>query len=179
MDVAPLRLPDTLTDGKLQLDAYTLADAEAHATGEDREMRLRFDAPDPDAAAPLEHVRGVMRSWISARAAGGPNIVYAIRDGEGALAGGCELRRLDAESLNVSYWIYPAFRGRGLAARAVRLLCEAGRASDAGRLEAHIDADNLASRRTAVAAGFAEAGTVTDEGPDGVSRTRLRYVRSL
>ncbi|WP_293677280.1 GNAT family N-acetyltransferase [uncultured Phenylobacterium sp.] len=176
---APLRLPDVLADETIRLDAYRVADAEVHAAAEDREMRLRFDAPDPDVAAPLDHVRDVMRGWIAARAAGRPNIVYAIREAGGALAGGCELRWLDSESLNVSYWIYPAFRGSGLAARAVALLCEAARGEHARRLEAHIDADNTGSRRTAAAAGFTEAGTVHDEGPDGAPRMRLRYVRPL
>lgn len=177
---APLHLPDVLADAVIRLDAYTRADAEAHAASEDREMRLRFDAPDPERTPPLEHVRSVIRAWGAARAAGGPNIVFAIRDAEGRLAGGCELRRLAGESLNVSYWIYPAFRGHGLAARAVTLLCEAAAdAGVAGRIEAHVDADNPASQRTVLAAGFVEVGETQDEGEGGRVRTRLNYVKTL
>jgi RimJ/RimL family protein N-acetyltransferase len=177
----PLRLIlATLSDGVVQLDSHTLADAEAHVAGEDREMRLRFEAPDPDAVAGLAYVRGVLQRWIDARAAGGPNIVYAVRTLSNDLVGGCEIRRLTPGSANVSYWIYPAFRGRGYAARALRLLSGAAReVAGLERLEAHVDSDNLTSRRLAEAAGFREEGLVEDETEAGGTLTRVLYVRRL
>ena len=54
---SPLRLPAAHTDGVIRLDSHTLADAEAHVAGEDREMRLRFDAPDPDVFTTVGHVQ--------------------------------------------------------------------------------------------------------------------------
>jgi RimJ/RimL family protein N-acetyltransferase len=181
MDVAeiPLRLPDVLTDGDIRLDPHTLADAEAHAAGEDHEMRLRFDHPEPAVPTSLERQRLGVQSWIDARAAFGPNIVYALRDPDGRLMGGCEIRLLTADSANVSYWIYPAFRGRGHAARALRLLCAAAaQIPGLAQVEAHIDVDNLASRRVALAAGFSEDGTVDDEAWTGAISTRARFVRA-
>jgi RimJ/RimL family protein N-acetyltransferase len=174
----PLRLPATLMDGVVRLDSHTVADAQAHVAGEDREMRLRFEAPDPDVAAGVEHVRGVIGGWIAARAAGGPNIVYAVRADSGDLIGGCEIRRLTPASANVSYWIYPAFRGRGHAARALRLLSAAAReVPGLKRLEAYIEPDNLPSRRAAQAAGFREEGLAEDEAEAGGPMTRVLYTR--
>lgn len=54
----PLRLPQTLSDGEALLDGHTPADAEAHWTGEDDEMRRRFDAPRP---ATLEETRAAIQ----------------------------------------------------------------------------------------------------------------------
>jgi len=179
MDAAfqPLRMPDRLTDGAVVLDLPTLADAEAHNAGEDAEMRLRFEAPRP---ATLDEHRTAFARWIAARAEGGPNIVYAVRVERGALAGGCEIRRLAADRAGVSYWIYPAFRGRDLAAQALALLCAAARGVDGlMTIEAHIDPDNLASRRTAEAAGFVQTGEVEDEAWNGRVVSRLLYERGV
>ncbi len=174
---SPIRLPASLTDGVIVLDAHTLADAEAHWRGEDDEMRRRFDSPRPPT---LEEVRAAIGRWVEARATGGPNFVYALRSPEGALMGGCEIRRLGSGRANVSYWVFPGFRGRGYAARALRLLCAAAAGiAEVDQLEAHIDPDNLASRRVAEAAGFSEAGVVEDESWAGELSTRVLYVLTV
>ena len=168
---APLNLPDTLSDGVIQLDRPTIADADAHVAGEDREMRLRFESPNPDTPATSEHTRGVFAGWIAARAAGGPKLVYALRDGSGQLVGGCEMRRVSEREAAVSYWVYPAFRRRGFGARALTLLCAAALETPGLKhLVAHIDADNLASRRTAERAGLDTVGVVEDRETDGSPR---------
>ena len=180
MDLAdhPIRLPPVLTDGVVRLEGHTVADAEAHAAGEDAEMRRRFDAPDPAIPATLDHTRSVMRRWMDARAAGGANSVYALRGPGGVLMGGCEIRLPTPATANVSYWVYPAFRGQGHAARAMALLCDAAAAIPGlTQIEAHIDPDNLASRRVAEGAGFVEAGVVEDDAWTGEVFTRMRYVR--
>ena len=171
-----MRLPDRLTDGVVVLDAPTLDDAAAHNAGEDGEMRLRFESPRP---ATLDEHRAAFGRWVAAREAGGPDIVYAVRGKGGVLMGGCEIRRPAADRASVSYWIYPAFRGQGLAVRALALLCEAASSQGLTRIEAHIDADNHASRRTAEAAGFVETGEVEDEEWTGRLVTRLLYEKVL
>ncbi len=173
----PIRLPERLEDGVVLLDAHRVEDAEAHLQGEDEEMRRRFDASRP---ATLAETRDAMRRWIEARAAGGPKFAYAVRQPSGLLMGGCELRRLCENSANVSYWVFPAFRAKGHALRALRLLCEAASGVEGlGRLEAHIEADNTASRRVAEKAGFIETGTVQDTARTGAASTRALYVRTL
>jgi RimJ/RimL family protein N-acetyltransferase len=179
-----LRLPERLTDGVVVLDGHTLADAPAHWAGEDEEMWRRFDAPR---RATLGEVRGAMQRWMDARAAGEPNFCYAVRGAVGAqmggvLMGGCEVRWLaDAPgALNLSYWSYPPFRGRGFVGRAVALVLGAVPATGARQIEARVDADNVASRRVAERAGFVEDGTANEESwSTGEMLTRVRYVRTV
>lgn len=174
----PIRLPESLTDGIVVLDAHPLADARAHWQGEDDEMRLRFESPSRPT---LEQTRASIGRWMAARAAGGPMIAYALRDSSGVLMGGCEIRPLSPERANLSYWVFPAFRSRGHAIRALMLLSEAAAAAieDLQHLEAHVDADNRASRRVAERAGFVEAGVVMDEARDGAPSNRILYIRPV
>jgi streptomycin 6-kinase len=169
-----LRLPASMTDGVVLLDAHTISDAEAHLRGEDAEMLLRFDSP---ARATLEQTRAAIGRWIDARAAGGPMFAYALRRPSGLLVGGCEVRRSSPKSANVSYWVFPEFRNQGYATRALTLLCESARRLRYVRqLEAHVDPDNIASRRVAEKAGFVEAGFVEDTSWAGTRSTRVLYV---
>jgi uncharacterized CHY-type Zn-finger protein/L-amino acid N-acyltransferase YncA len=172
-------LPERLTDGVIVLDGHTLSDAEAHWEGEDAEMIRRFEAPG---RATVEHIRGAIQRWMDGRASGGPMFTYAIRV-DGVLAGGCELRWLAAPegALNLSYWCYPQFRGRGLVGRAVTLMVKASAGLRGARqIEAHVDFDNAASRHVAERAGFREQGSVTDSAATGEGRiTRVRYVKPL
>jgi RimJ/RimL family protein N-acetyltransferase len=173
----PFRLPETLTDGVVRLDGHTLADAEAHWAGEDEEMMRRFDSPRK---ATLEETRAVMERWSAARLAGAPEFTYALRDASGSLVGGCASYRLTEDSANVSYWIFPAFRGRGYAARALTLLCNTvALVPGVVQIEAHVDEDNIASRRVAERSGFIKEGTVVDESWSGELSTRLRYLKRL
>src|SRR5438270_13200599 len=149
----PLRyLPETLADGIVLLDVHRLEDAEAHLLGEDEEMRRRFDSVRP---ATLEETRSAVERWIAGRAEGGPMFAYALRAASGQLIGGCELRMRSASSANVSYWVFPSFRGHGHALRAVSLLSAAAeRIPGLHRLEVRIAPDNESSRRVAMKAGF-------------------------
>jgi RimJ/RimL family protein N-acetyltransferase len=173
----PIRLPGTLTDGVVFLDTPRVEDAEAHWSGEDFEMIRRFDPP-LHRKGTLEQVRDVMLQWSEARAAGGPMFVYAVRAGQGPIVGGVELRRITPERGNVSYWVYAPFRGRGHAGRGLRLLSEAARGVERLlQLEAHIDTDNEASQRVALAAGYLPAGTIDDQDATGDRVSRLLFVR--
>ena len=172
----PMPLPATLTDGVIWLDSHTVEDAETHHAGEDDEMIRRFDGIEK---ATLEQMRDAMRRWIAMRAAGGPQFAYAMRDrAGGVLMGGCEMQRPRIDCAHVSYWLYPAFRGHGYAGRGLALLCaEAAKIDGLATIEAHIDADNLASQSVALRNSFARDGTITDETWSGLTVTRLRFVR--
>lgn len=174
-DLPPLDLPERLTDGDIVLDGHTPPDAEAHHAGEDAEMRRRFHGPRP---ATLDEIRAAVQRWVDALATPTTTRVYALRDGAGTLLGGAEARRTGADSADVSYWVYPAFRGRGLTARALGLLVPALGEAGIATVEAHVDPDNLASRRSAERAGFVEDGLVTETEWTGEVVTRVRYVRA-
>jgi RimJ/RimL family protein N-acetyltransferase len=172
-----LRLPDRLGDGVVLLDAHRIEDAEAHLQGEDAEIRRRFDAERP---ATLEETRRAMARWIEGRAAGEPMFAYAVRLPSGQLIGGCELRMRSATGANLSYWVFPRFRGRGYALRAVALLCDAAaHIRGLERLEARIAPDNKSSRRAAEKAGFKEAGMVEEKAWTGAVSMMTLYVRPV
>ncbi|HEX4737707.1 MAG TPA: GNAT family N-acetyltransferase [Allosphingosinicella sp.] len=176
-ELPPLRLPERLTDGVVLLDAHRLEDAEVHLRGEDEEMRRRFDAARP---ATLAETRRAMRRWIDGRTAGRPMLAYALRTPSGLLMGGCELRMCSAGAANISYWLFPQFRGRGHALRAVALLCEAARnGTGLRRLEARIAPDNAPSRRVVEKAGFAEAGLVDETSDTGVTSRQILYIKTV
>ena len=173
----PIRLPESVTDGEIILDSHIILDAEAHLRGEDEEMLRRFDT---SRRSTLEQTRVAIRRWIEARAAGGPMFAYALRQPSRLLVGGCEIRLLSPDRASVSYWIFPKFRNQGYATRALALLCEtAARIQNVKEIEAHIDADNIASRRVAEKAGFIETGTVEDESRAGTIVSRVLYVRPV
>jgi RimJ/RimL family protein N-acetyltransferase len=173
----PIRLPHSLTDGEIVLDSHTIQDAEAHLRGEDDEMLRRFDSSQ---RSTLEQTRAAIRRWIEARDAGGPMFAYALRQHSRLLMGGCEIRRPSLDRAQVSYWIFPEFRDRGYAARALALLCEsAARIPGIKQLEARIDADNLASRRVAKKTGFIETGIVEDASWEGTISSRILYLRPV
>lgn len=169
--VHPIRLPVSLTDAVVTLDEHRLADAAADLAGEDDEIRRRFDGGRP---ATLAEAEDAIRRYQARRAAEGPEVTYALRLADGTLIGGVEIRRPTAAAADVGYWVFPAFRGHGYARRGLELLWEAAMRTIDGLAEisAHIEPDNVASLRTAQAAGFREAGSVVENGA-----LRLRLVR--
>ena len=169
----PIRLPTLLADGIVRLDAHRLDDAAADLAGEDDEIRRRFDGGRPST---IGEAQDAIRRYARRRAAGGPEVTYALRLADGTLIGGVEIRRPSAGEADVGYWVFPAFRGAGYARRGLTLLCEAAiRAIDGlEQFSAHIEPDNVASIRTAEAAQFRRVGLVVENGV-----TRLRFVRGV
>jgi RimJ/RimL family protein N-acetyltransferase len=162
-----------LTDGVIVLDRHTLADADAHLAGEDEEQARRFGWYP--ARSTLEGVRRAIERWGRQWATGGATRALAIREEEtGALAGGCEVRLGDNRIAEMSYWVFPPFRGRGYASRAIGLACEWAFA-DLGveRMEIYVEPDNLASRGAALRAGFTEEGVLRRRGQFGGERRDL------
>lgn len=134
-------------------DAAALRDVDA-----DPEHRRWFDFPVSFVPS-LEHSERVISGWTSAREEGGP-FVFAVRavDG-GELLGGCEIRLREDHAANVSYFTLPQHRARGVASRAVALLCQVAVAMLGVRgLEIVVDPENAASRRVAMRNGFQEIG---------------------
>lgn len=77
----------------------------------------------------------------------------------GSPAGSVELRRKDPGVGELSWITYAALRGQGIAPRAVRLLATyAFEEMGLERVEAHVDAHNRASLRTALKAGLRREG---------------------
>src|SRR5712691_5939353 len=111
-----------LTDSVVLLRPLLMSDAAEHLVGEDDEQRRWFESPRHGRLDDV--IAFVQRSQASWRA-GGPLRNFAICDAvTNALVGNVELRDRGDGRANISYVVFPAFRRRGLAARAIRLAAD-------------------------------------------------------
>jgi len=169
-----VRAVPELRGDRILLNAHADEDAAAHAAGEDEETARRFGWWP--AHSTEETVRAAYANWARNWLDDGPTRAFAARDPEtGALVGGCELRIGPDGSGEVSYWTHAGKRGRGHARNALALLVGYAASIGVTRLEAHVAADNQASRRVAESAGFTQASTFTDH--DGTEM--IRYTREI
>ena len=100
------------------------------------------------------------QAWRS----GGQRRRFATRVG-GELVGGCEVRLRGSGLATISYWTFPAHRGRGYATRATRLLAAWAFAElEVDRIGVHVEDDNVASLAVARGAGFVDTGRVDSDG---------------
>ncbi|WP_433518698.1 GNAT family N-acetyltransferase [Nonomuraea sp. CA-143628] len=142
-----------LSDGTVTLSPLCLDDVDAHLAGEDDQL-VRWLNGGPGTRATVEaHIRRCLERW----AAGGPVHTFGIRT-EGALAGTIDVRfdqpYLAPGQVNLAYGLYPAWRGRGIATRAVRLACLHAAAAGATQAVIRVDPENTASAAVAGRAGF-------------------------
>jgi RimJ/RimL family protein N-acetyltransferase len=145
------------TDGVIVLSLFDRADAATLLEADsDPEHRRRFDFPD-DFRPSLRHSEEVIARWEHERLAG-KRFPYAVRSvTTGELLGGVELRPLGDGTANLSYWTSPRHRRRGVAARAVSLMCRvAFQELGFSSLQALVEEDNVASRRVVDRNGFRE-----------------------
>ena len=164
----------SLTDDVVVLNAYTCADVAAHLAGEDEETARRFGWWP--LASTESTVRDAFSRWAHDWETGGPTRTFAARHAaSGQLVGGCELRLRPDGTAEVSYWTSASQRRHGHATRALVLLLRYALSIGVTMAEAHIAADNLASRRVAERAGLRQVSTFIAE--DGASM--LRYQVSL
>jgi len=154
-----------LTDGVVALRPVAPDDVDAWLAGEDDEQIRWFEAPGP---APRANVERAIDAWVDGWASGGPVRHLAICDARtAALAGGVEVRPPDADVptptdglVNLSYLVFPAFRGRGFAVRASRLLVAWAAAHlDVREVEIKVLEGNAASLAVAARLGAVRVGT--------------------
>lgn len=170
----PVTTPDVesppfvvLGDDVLTLRCLRASDVAAVLAGEDDEqVRWLTEGRRSEPARTGEWVAENQAQWRT----GGPRRHLGIVDrATGALAGGVEAHfavpELPTGSVNISYWVFPQWRGRGYAARAVRLVCAWLRdATDADTAVLRVDAGNAPSLRVARDAGH----VLTGPGPGGL-----------
>jgi RimJ/RimL family protein N-acetyltransferase len=152
-------------DGSLVLRPWRADDAPAvSAACQDPEIQRWLPLiPRPYT---LEHAR----AYVSA-----PDGPYSFAvEVDGRVVGSISLR-VDAHNATgtLGYWCAPEARGRGVTARALRLLCEYGLGElGLGRLELVADVDNAASLRVAEKVGFRREGILRSHllHPDGRRR---------
>ncbi|GHG92151.1 GNAT family N-acetyltransferase [Streptomyces lanatus] len=148
-----------LSDGVIALSPLVPADAEAHLAGEDEQL-VRWLSGGPGTREGVDaYIRHCGEQW----AAGGSLRAFGIRVGVGeTLAGTIDLRfaaeGLTRGQVNVAYGLYPAWRGRGLATRAVLLVCRYAAGEGVSGAVIQVEPGNAASAAVARRAGFAPGG---------------------
>lgn len=157
-------MPDqqpTLTDGTVTLRAWRDDDVAEAVAGHDEEMALWFGW-DADDVTEQTHRDAVSR-WRE-RYAAGEQASFVVEH-DGAIVGSVEATRQGDAGASLSWALYSGHRGRGHAARAVRVLVDwvfADREQGGWglqRVEARIDPRNDASRRVATRAGLRLEGS--------------------
>ncbi|MFD8755670.1 GNAT family N-acetyltransferase [Kitasatospora sp. NPDC059577] len=144
-----------LSDGIVTLSPLRLDDVEAHLAGED-ELLVRWLNGGPGTREGVEaYFQHCREQWEAA----GPLRAFGIRvDTPEVLAGTIDLRftgeGLRPGQVNIAYGLYPSWRGRGLATRAV-LLASWYAASESGtEAVIQVEPENPASAAVAQRAGF-------------------------
>lgn len=154
-----------LTDGVVSLRVVRPEDAESFWEQDADPLTVRFGLrghpPTPADVAAATRRAGL--DWLVGSLAS----LAVVDVASGRFAGSVRLRMAGPPDVaRVDYAMHPAYRGRGYASRAVRLLTGwAFGVAGFARLELGAKVDNVASQRVAIAAGFAA---------DGVRAARLR-----
>jgi RimJ/RimL family protein N-acetyltransferase len=148
----------------IELTALTMADAAAHLSGEDGEL-VRWLSGGRSTPATVEaYLRGCVQQWDD----GGAVLAFGIRVGDPPqLAGTIEIQTgqpyLQLGQVNLAYGLYPVWRGRGIAGRAVDLACRIAKARGAWQAIIRVDPANASSVAVASRCGFTCQGIRCDE----------------
>ncbi|MGW0708070.1 GNAT family N-acetyltransferase [Streptomyces sp. NPDC002643] len=153
-----------LSDGVITLSPLRLDDAEAHLAGEDEPL-VRWLSGGPGTREGVEtYIRHCREQWDTA----GPLRAFGIRVGAAEVLAGTIDLRFTADGLapgqvNVAYGLYPTWRGRGLATRAVLLVSRYAASEGGEEAVIRVEPENGASAAVARRAGFAPARYTEDE----------------
>lgn len=165
-----------LSDGIITLSPLRLDDVKAHLTGED-ELLVRWLNGGPGTREGVEaYFQHCWEQWDTA----GPLRAFGIRVGaDEALAGTIDLRftgeGLAPGQVNVAYGLYPSWRGRGLATRAVLLASQYAASEGGEEAVIQVEPENPASAAVAQRAGFTPS-----KQPHSKDGTRFHwYIRDL
>jgi RimJ/RimL family protein N-acetyltransferase len=164
-----------LTDGVIFLRPLHPEDAVDHLAGEDEEMAKWLSGGRSTLATVQAYIASCEEHWRT----DGPRRAFGVFDcSSGRLIGSIEANlayRSEPGQLNVSYGVFPNWRGKGVAQRALDLMGSYLRSSTEVReMVVRIACDNAASRHVAAKAGFRFLG-IFDE-PLG---RMARYARDL
>lgn len=165
-----------LSDGVVTLSPLCLDDLDAHLAGEDDQL-VRWLNGGPSTRAGTEaYIRKCMQQWST----NGPLRAFGIHVAVQAdLVGTMDVRfgieDLAEDQVSLAYGLYPQWRGRGLATRAVHLACGFAAAQGATQAVIRVEPENAASVAVAQRSGFRYVTQIQD--PDGTQFNC--YVRDL
>ena len=158
-----------VTDGVITLRHMTLADAGAHLAGEDdAQIRWLGEGRQSTRAAVEAWIERNRRSW----ALGGPYLGFGIVAPTGELTGMVEgntdytrISGLRPGEANVSYALYPLWRGIGFASRAIRLFGDFLGERDLVPV-IRVNPENVASVAVAERSGYVRDGVAYPDNGD-------------
>lgn len=166
----PIQPPvPALTDGVVSVRQRRHSDVGAIAdASHDPDSRRWLDDPPMDDDARRTSMARAEQAWASGRAA--PLVIADAASDEAV--GLVNVRFQDDEVATVAYSVFPAWRGRGVAPRAVRLVADwALREVGLRQLLLEADQANAASVRVAEKCGFERLGVRTEVDAGGARRT--------
>lgn len=168
-----------LRNDRAALRAMHPDDAAAYAEGTaDPTVRRYAHLPEPEYTE--LSVTALIRGTISGGLERGDLAVLSIADPDtDAFAGSLVLFDFEGSSIEVGFWVHPAYRRNGMAAAAITLAVEFARRSGFTRLTARTVPENHASHRVLERAGFTAGEAVPDAAPSGDHVVLLHYVRDL
>lgn len=169
----PLALPDPpLSDGVVTLREPRPEDrAVVVEAFQDPEIPRWTTVPSPYGPRDFD-------DWLVRRAdmlAAGRALPLLVTDAEGRVVGGVTLHEADSSRPDIGYWVAREHRGRGYAARAVRLMSRHAQTLGFDRVDLLIRPDNLASQHVARSAGFVRTDGAATCPRDGSGRAHLRF----
>jgi ribosomal-protein-alanine N-acetyltransferase len=167
----------TLRAGDLVLRPLRPDDAPAlWVAGQDEDIGRYTSIVWPFTLAAAEQlIAAASADWIAGIAARFA-IIHTPADQPALFAGTASLLHLflDQSDAEVGYWLSPAARGRGLARRAVALLCAWAQGPlGLRRLHLLVDLDNTGSHAVALACGFRPTGHVPWSHPTDPSKDAI------
>ncbi|MEV4800209.1 GNAT family N-acetyltransferase [Nonomuraea sp. NPDC049421] len=145
----------SLSDGVVTLSPLCLDDLDAHLAGEDEQLVRWLNGGPSNRADTEEYIRGCMELWATK----GPHRAFGIHvAGHRDLVGTMDVRfgteELPDDQVNLAYGLYPQWRGRGLATRAVHLACRFAASEGAIRALIRAEPENAPSIAVARRSGF-------------------------
>lgn len=148
----------SLTDGVVTLDPLRATDAQEHLAGEDVELERWLSGGRSTPESVAAYLSIVEDRWR----ARGPIFHFAIRFGDDLRLAGTIDVQLEQDytrpgQANLAYGLYPQWRHRGIATRAVNLALRFLRDhTDVGEALIRTDPRNQASAEVACRAGFTQ-----------------------
>ncbi|MBI2103489.1 GNAT family N-acetyltransferase [Candidatus Woesebacteria bacterium] len=167
-----------LSNGILTIKPFVQENAQEHLANEDEEQVKWLSGEKGTLEGVKKWILKNQKYWEN----DGPVFNFAIFDKNNNLIGMVEantdpsqVEGINEGEANVSYLIYPKFRGKGHAARAINLICKFLKQKGIKRAVAGVDPKNENSLKVPLRCGFEEDGIITLKNKE----KEIKFVRNL